>query len=84
MVEPSRRHRSIQFALLIRILKKSDVFFPNQFSPSSIKGRYQPGCFTLPSSTLVSAKEGSTQLGSFIGELKQTKRISLCFSIMRM
>jgi hypothetical protein len=75
MVDPSRRHRSIQFALLIRILKKSDPLFSNQFSPFSIKRRYQPGCFILPSSTLVSAMEGSTQLGSFIGELKQTKEL---------
>ena len=29
----------------------------------------------LPSSTIVLAKEGSTQLGFFIGELKQTKEL---------
>ena len=77
MVDTSRRHGSIHChtvgLLLIRKSdsQKSDPFFSNQFSQFSIKGPHQPGCFTLPSSTLVSAKEDSTQHGSFIKQFKQ-------------
>jgi hypothetical protein len=75
---------TIQFSLLNRIPLKVQSLFLKQFSEFLIKGHHQSGCFFLPSSTSVWAKESSTQHGSFIGKRKQTKRFSLWFGILSM